>query len=73
MTSKMEEMRVELEESNQVAEAAEKELKNAKHSYDVELSEIKRNHEKRVLFFFRTLPIPFKTGFRSEVLLIQKS
>ena len=54
MTSKMEEMRVEMEEANQAAETAEKELKTAKHNYDVDLSEIKRNHEKRVPF---TLPI----------------
>ena len=49
MTSKMEEMRVEMDEANRAAEIAEKELKAAKHNFDEDLIEIKSNHEKRVI------------------------
>ena len=49
MTSKMEEMRVDMDEANRAAEIAEKELKTAKHNFDEDLIEIKSNHEKRVI------------------------
>ncbi len=49
MSSKVEEMKVDVEEANKAAEAAEKELADAKLAFDAEMSEVKTNHEKRVL------------------------
>ncbi len=75
MTGKVEEMRVEMDEAYKTAETAEKDLKAAKQAFDQEMSEIKRNHEKRastvlVLRDIRTekgsnnVSVFFKSGFR---------